>query len=177
MCSTIARSSPLAAGARPKATFDGHANSGSVDRTVNVRDRVLRRRTRRVGAGNGYLLDDVLVPDDFTHAWPDVRSSWKEGPFASIPLTIQLGGGLAAVVLGAAQHAIDALTELAVTKVPTGTRASLRERPLAQIQVAQAEGLLQAEPTCTARTTMRGAAVRPVQPSTRGRERRSGSHR
>lgn len=34
--------------------------------------------------------------------------------------------------------------DLAVTKVPTATRASLRERPLAQIQIAQAEGLVQA---------------------------------
>ena len=93
---------------------------------------------------NDVEFDDVPVPDAFTYAWPEARSPWQRGAFANIPLTIQLGGGLASVALGVARHAIDALTGLAVTKVPAGTRAALRERPLAQIQVAQAEGWLQA---------------------------------
>jgi alkylation response protein AidB-like acyl-CoA dehydrogenase len=93
---------------------------------------------------NDVLYDDVLVPDALSYEWPNPRSTWQTGPFASIPLTVQLGGTLSAVALGTARHAIDALLDLAVNKVPTGTRASLRERPLAQMQLAQAEGLVEA---------------------------------
>ncbi|HXJ32886.1 MAG TPA: acyl-CoA dehydrogenase family protein [Candidatus Eisenbacteria bacterium] len=93
---------------------------------------------------NDCAFEDVFVPDAFTFDWPDPRSSWQRGAFAAVPLVTQLGGGLASVALGIAQHAIDALVELATTKVPAATRATLCERPLAQIQVAQAEGLLQA---------------------------------
>ena len=93
---------------------------------------------------NDCVFEDVRVPSEFTYSWPDPRSTWKSGAFSSIPLTTQLGGALASVALGVARHAIDTLTELAVVKVPIGARAPLRERPLAQMQLAQAEGLLQA---------------------------------
>jgi len=93
---------------------------------------------------NDCTFDDVFVPSGFTYEWPDPQSAWQRGPFASIPLTVQLGGALAAVALGVARHAIDALMELAIAKVPAATRAALCERPLAQLQLAQAEGWLQA---------------------------------
>jgi alkylation response protein AidB-like acyl-CoA dehydrogenase len=57
---------------------------------------------------------------------------------------VQLGATLAAVALGIGRHAIDALKELAVSKVPVGTMASLRERPIAQLQLGEAEGALRA---------------------------------
>jgi len=90
------------------------------------------------------VFEDVLVPQDFTYSFPDPEPTWKHGPFSSIPLASQLGGTLASVALGVAQHAIDALKKLAVGKVPTATMTLLRDRPLAQIQLAQAEGLLRA---------------------------------
>ena len=93
---------------------------------------------------NDCVFEDVFVPDAFTYEWPDPRSSWQRGAFAGVPLATQLGGGLASVALGAARHAIDTLTELAGVKVPVGTRAPMRERPLTQMQLAQAEGWLQA---------------------------------
>ena len=93
---------------------------------------------------NDCAFDDVFVPSEFTYTWPNPVSPWQHGAFASIPLATQLGGALAAVALGVARHAIDALTELAMVKVPLGSRAALRERPLAQMQLAEAEGLLQA---------------------------------
>jgi indole-3-acetate monooxygenase len=91
---------------------------------------------------NDCEFDNVFVPDEFTFDWLNARSSWQTGPFASIPLTLQMVGGLASVVLGAARHALDALNEIAQAKVPAATRVLLRERPLAQVQFAQAEGLL-----------------------------------
>jgi alkylation response protein AidB-like acyl-CoA dehydrogenase len=51
---------------------------------------------------------------------------------------------LAAVVLGIAQAAIDALLELAPAKTPMGSPAVLRDKPIAQMQIARAEALVRA---------------------------------
>ncbi len=48
----------------------------------------------------------------------------------------------AAVALGIARHAIDALKELALTKIPTGQMSLLRDRPAMQIDVARAEAIV-----------------------------------
>jgi alkylation response protein AidB-like acyl-CoA dehydrogenase len=93
---------------------------------------------------NDCVFEDVIVPDEFTFDWLNAKSPWQRGPFANIPLQLQFVGGLVSVVLGTARHALDVLNEIAQAKVPAATRATLRERPLAQIQFAQAEGLLHA---------------------------------
>jgi alkylation response protein AidB-like acyl-CoA dehydrogenase len=120
---------------------------------------------------NDCVFDDVLVPDTFTYGWPEPQSPWREGPFGSIPLPVQLGGALAAVAVGVARHALDELLEIAGAKVPAATRAPLRERPLAQIQLGQAEGLLQAARAYLYQATedvwRRGAAGGPFDVQTR----------
>jgi indole-3-acetate monooxygenase len=93
---------------------------------------------------NDCEFENVLVPDEFTFDWLNAKSPWQRGPFENIPLQLQFVGGLVSVVLGTARHALDALNEIAQAKVPAAARATLRERPLAQIQFAQAEGLLHA---------------------------------
>jgi indole-3-acetate monooxygenase len=93
---------------------------------------------------NDCVFENVFVPDEFTFDWLNAKSPWQRGAFANIPLQLQFVGGLVSVVLGTARHALDALNEIAHVKVPAATRATLRERPLAQIQFAQAEGLLHA---------------------------------
>lgn len=93
---------------------------------------------------NDCVFENVFVPDEFTFDWLNAQPTWQRGPFADIPLHQQMAGPLAAVVLGTARHAIDTLNELARAKIPVATQATLRERPLAQIQFAQAEGLLNA---------------------------------
>jgi alkylation response protein AidB-like acyl-CoA dehydrogenase len=93
---------------------------------------------------NDCVFENVLVTPEFSYELPDPRSTWQHGPFANVPLTTQIGGALAAVGLGIARHALDALMRLASIKIPAATRASLAQRPLAQIQLAEAEGLLQA---------------------------------
>ncbi len=93
---------------------------------------------------NDVLFENVFVPESYTFEFPNPRSAWQTGPFSRIPLMVQLGNVLSAVALGIARHAIDALKELAVSKVPLGTMASLRERPIAQIQLGEAEGTLRA---------------------------------
>jgi alkylation response protein AidB-like acyl-CoA dehydrogenase len=93
---------------------------------------------------NDCVFDNVFVPDEFTFDWLNAKSPWQRGPFENIPLQLQFVGGLVSVVLGTARHALDALNEIAQAKVPAATRSTLRERPSAQIQFAQAEGLLRA---------------------------------
>jgi alkylation response protein AidB-like acyl-CoA dehydrogenase len=93
---------------------------------------------------NDCVFADVFVPEAFTYESMTPKPKWDRGAFSNIPLMVQLGGSLAAVALGVARHAIEALKTIAMAKVPTATRATLRERPLAQMQVAQAEGLLRA---------------------------------
>jgi alkylation response protein AidB-like acyl-CoA dehydrogenase len=93
---------------------------------------------------NDCEFENVLVPDEFTFDWLNAKSPWQRGPFENIPLQLQFVGGLVSVVLGTARHALDALNEMAQAKVPAAARSTLRERPLAQIQFAQAEGLLHA---------------------------------
>jgi alkylation response protein AidB-like acyl-CoA dehydrogenase len=93
---------------------------------------------------NDCVFENVFVPEEFTFDWLNAQPTWQRGPFADIPLQLQFAGGLAAVVLGTACHALEALNEIAQAKVPVATRALLRERPIAQIQFAQAQGLLNA---------------------------------
>lgn len=105
-------------------------------------DRTWDMAGMRATGSNDCAFEDVLVPDAFTFAWPDPRSTWREGPFGGIPLPTQLGGTLSSVAVGIARHAIDELVALAIDKRPAGSRVTLRERPLAQTQLGQAEGLL-----------------------------------
>ncbi len=93
---------------------------------------------------NDCVFEEVFVPGEFTFDWINPQPTWRRGPLANIPLQLQFVGGLVAVVLGTARHALDALNELAQAKVPVASRSTLRERPIAQTQFAQAEGLLRA---------------------------------
>lgn len=133
----------------------------------------------RATGSNDCAFEDVFVPEAFTFAWPDATSSWQRGAFATLPLPTQLGVALTAVALGVARHALDVLLEIAVSKVPAGTRASLRERPLAQLQIAQAEGLVQAARAYLYQALRRRVAARRKwralrRPGTRGGATRVG---
>jgi indole-3-acetate monooxygenase len=88
-----------------------------------------------------FVLRDVFVPNGFSFDWFRDRARIAH-PLYQIPLLDLFGAGLAGVALGIARHAIDALVEMAASKVPTGSRSLLKERPLAQIQVAQADALV-----------------------------------
>ena len=93
---------------------------------------------------NDCVFENVLVTDEYTFDWLNAQPAWRGRPYQTIPLTMQFAGNLACVILGVARHALDELKRIAQAKVPVATRATLRERPIAQVQVAQAEGLLQA---------------------------------
>src|SRR5208282_4713774 len=109
-----------------------------------------------------------FIPTQYTFEFPNPRPTWQKGPAARIPQMVQLGGTLAAVSLGIARHAIDALKEIAVSKVPLGTMASLRDRPVAQLQLGEAEGTLRAARAylyaCTDEIWNRGEMGAPFDP-------------
>ncbi len=93
---------------------------------------------------NDCVFENVFVPNEFTFDWLNATTTWQRGALATIPLQLQMAGELPAVVLGTARHALDTLNEIARAKVPVATQALLRERSIAQVQFAQAEGLLRA---------------------------------
>ena len=92
-----------------------------------------------------FVIDDVFVPEErtffafaFTPApvWPGTLYALPS--FSVYPLSI------AAVPLGLARAAIDALMELAQAKTPTGSPSLLRERASVQSNIARAEALVRA---------------------------------
>lgn len=84
---------------------------------------------------------DLYVPHDRSASLVADRPL-QPGPLYVFPVFGLLALGIAGVALGVARNAIDALTELAGAKTPTGSRRRLAERAVIQMHVAQAEATL-----------------------------------
>ena len=85
------------------------------------------------------VVSDVFVP---SHHVANVWSRFRlDAPLFRLPLTVRLACGKAAVSSGIASHAITAFRSLAGQKSPLGSTGLLRERPEAQLALAQAEAL------------------------------------
>ena len=41
---------------------------------------------------NDCVFENVFVPDEFTFDWLNAKPTWQRGPFANIPLQLQIGG-------------------------------------------------------------------------------------
>ena len=107
----------------------------------------------RATGSNDCTFDNVVVPEARTFEWPEPAARFDAGPFVRVPLLVQLGGGIAAAIVGVARGALGQFLELAASKHPTGSMAVLAERAYAQMAVGEAEGLLLA-----AEDTLAGAA-------------------
>lgn len=92
-----------------------------------------------------FRVEDAFVPERrvLSFAGPPTQP----GPLYRFPLFGLLSPQVAAVSLGIARGAIDALTDLATTKPTQGGQALLRDDELVQYQVAQAEAQLEAART------------------------------
>jgi indole-3-acetate monooxygenase len=103
--------------------------------------------TWHVAGMRGTGSHDYAVEDLFVPAHRAVRFSdepIQPGPLYTLPAVALFVALMASVPLGIAQHALDALRELAGVKTTSGAEAVLRDNPHAQARVGEAEGLLRA---------------------------------
>lgn len=84
-----------------------------------------------------FQANSVFVPADrMVHGFGSARD---DAPIFRFPAFGLLSTGIAAVALGAARGALDDLYDLAVDKVPAGTRSALAEKSSTHRDVARAE--------------------------------------
>ena len=88
-----------------------------------------------------FSVTDLFVPD--ARVLPAFFTPVDTGPLLyRIPFISLFATSLAAVTLGIARAAIDALVEIAAVKTPMASPVLLRERPQAQANIGRAEALL-----------------------------------
>jgi alkylation response protein AidB-like acyl-CoA dehydrogenase len=88
-----------------------------------------------------FAVHDVFVPAERTvlSATAPLR---EPGPLYRIPRTLCFAAGDAAVALGMARTCLETFCELAGSKTPRAMPAPLRDQPMVQAQVGQAEAAL-----------------------------------
>ncbi len=94
-----------------------------------------------------YRVADLFVPGDHTIPYP-APPAVQRGLLYAAPLISGLAVAIAAVPLGIARAAIDAVIALATAKTPHGSQTLLRDKPTIQADVARAEVLLAAARSC-----------------------------
>ncbi len=106
-----------------------------------------------------YTLDELFVPQEHTilalFQWPDAARVKLGGPYRFAANNIY-AAGFAAVGLGNARGALNGFLDLAQHKVPRWGSRSLREDPLVQVAVAEADTKL-ASARCYLVATLREA--------------------
>jgi alkylation response protein AidB-like acyl-CoA dehydrogenase len=88
-----------------------------------------------------YRVADLYVPDDHTISY-SAPHAVQTGTLYAMPLISLLAVAIAAVPVGIARSAIDAVVALAAAKTPYGSSTLMRDKPTVQADVARAEVLL-----------------------------------
>jgi alkylation response protein AidB-like acyl-CoA dehydrogenase len=97
----------------------------------------------RATGSNDFQVSDLFVPESHTIPLVDFQPPPRRpGPLYAVPMTSTFVSCVATVVLGIARGAIEALVEIAATKTTAGSPTALRDKPLAQAEIARAEALL-----------------------------------
>jgi alkylation response protein AidB-like acyl-CoA dehydrogenase len=87
------------------------------------------------------VVDDLFVPDEMTTAVSG-GSPRHDGPLYRLPPFSRLAYNKVGVATGIARAALDHFIDLAEGKVPRLSSTTLRERPRAQLAIAEAEAAL-----------------------------------
>jgi indole-3-acetate monooxygenase len=90
-----------------------------------------------------FAVHDVFVPTDRT-ALAAGAPLLETGPLYQIPRTLLFASGDASVALGVARAALTTFAELAGAKSPRAMRGLLRDQPMVQADIGQAEAHLRA---------------------------------
>lgn len=90
-----------------------------------------------------FTIKDAFVPEARTFS-PAAPPRPEYGPVYAIPRNLMFASGDAAIALGLARATMDAFVELAGAKTATNGPGALREQPMVQYEIGQAEALLRA---------------------------------
>ncbi|GAC1339955.1 MAG: acyl-CoA dehydrogenase family protein [Acetobacteraceae bacterium] len=91
-----------------------------------------------------YAVTDLFVPAAFSVTRDTEAERRETGTLYRFSTTNMYSAGFAGVALGIARGALDALIELARGKTPSATARALRDSPVVQSNIAQAEAKLRA---------------------------------
>lgn len=122
-------------------------------------------------ASTDYEVHDAYVPEGRWVDWSRPTALHVDGAIYRLPFFGTLAAGVAAVVLGLGQRAIDELVALG-PKHPMGSSRTLAERPAVQGQVAEAEAAVR-----SARAFLREAMAAAEAELAAGAEEASGEAR
>lgn len=97
----------------------------------------------RATGSNDYQVKDVFVPEQHTIKLVDFHPPPRRaGPLYAVPMTSTFVSCVATVVLGIARGALEELVQMGDVKRTAGGPIVLRDKPLAQADLARAEALL-----------------------------------
>jgi indole-3-acetate monooxygenase len=97
----------------------------------------------RATGSNDFEVSELFVPEAYTIRLQEFQPPpLRPGPLYAVPMTSTFVSCIATVALGIARAAIEALIEIASSKTSAGAATVLRDKPLAQADVARAEALL-----------------------------------
>jgi alkylation response protein AidB-like acyl-CoA dehydrogenase len=85
-----------------------------------------------------FAVEDLFIAEGFVEP-VHLDAPSETGPLYALGVIPAFGIVKAAVAVGIARHAIEALKELALAKTPTGQTSLLRERPAVQADLARAQ--------------------------------------
>jgi alkylation response protein AidB-like acyl-CoA dehydrogenase len=88
-----------------------------------------------------FEVKDVFVPEERT-VFPRTAPVVSPGPRYKIPITLGFAAGDGMVALGLARNCLEAFFEVAGSKAPRNMTGLLREQPITQFAVGQAEAAL-----------------------------------
>jgi indole-3-acetate monooxygenase len=97
----------------------------------------------RATGSNDFQVTGLFVPEQHTIPLVDFQPPPRRpGPLYAIPMTSTFVSCIATVALGIARAAIEAVIEIGAEKKTAGSSTVLRDKPLAQAELARAEAVL-----------------------------------